>query len=99
MLIDTLAAMTLNGLAFYAVAATIDRRGSPLQASRRGCSSRFRPSPCSSRWATSFAPASTRLRYDWIYLVLAITIALASQTRQRRAFYYAGVLNTGAALL
>ena len=37
-------------------------------------------------------------RYDWIYLALALTIALLSQTRQRRAFYYAGVLNTGGAL-
>ena len=38
------------------------------------------------------------LRYDWIYLALALTTALLSQTRQRRAFYYAGVLNTGSAL-
>jgi hypothetical protein len=37
-------------------------------------------------------------RFDWIYLTLAVAIAVLSQTRQRRAFYYAGVLNTGAAL-
>jgi hypothetical protein len=37
-------------------------------------------------------------RYDWIYLGAAITIALLSQKRQRRAFYYAGLINTGGAL-
>ena len=37
-------------------------------------------------------------RFDWVYLMLALGIAVLSQTRQRRAFYYAGVLNTGAAL-
>ena len=38
------------------------------------------------------------LRYDWIYLGLAVAIATLSQARQRRAFYYAGMLNLGGAL-
>jgi hypothetical protein len=98
-LIDTLAAMTLNGLAFYAVAATIERRGSPQQ----GVAARllFTISPFAVLQPLGYLVRTGEyaLRYDWIYLVLAITTALASQTRQRRAFYYAGVLNTGAALL
>jgi hypothetical protein len=39
------------------------------------------------------------LRYDWLYLACAVAIALLSEKRQRRAFFYAGVLNTGAALV
>ena len=38
------------------------------------------------------------LRYDWIYLALALAVTLLSQQRQRKSFYYAGLLNTGAAL-
>jgi hypothetical protein len=37
-------------------------------------------------------------RFDWLYLVLALTVAPLSERRQRKAFYYAGLLNTGAAL-
>jgi hypothetical protein len=38
------------------------------------------------------------LRYDWIYLALALVVTLLSERRQRKSFYYAGLLNTGAAL-
>jgi hypothetical protein len=38
------------------------------------------------------------LRCDWIYLALALTVTLLSQRRQRKSFYYAGLLNTGGAL-
>ena len=34
-----------------------------------------------------------------MFLGAALTIAVLSHRRQRRAFYYAGVMNTGAALL
>ena len=37
-------------------------------------------------------------RYDWIYLGLALAVTLLSQRRQRKSFYYAGLLNTGGAL-
>ena len=33
--------------------------------------------------------------FDWIYLALALAIALLSHARRRRSFYYAGVLNSG----
>lgn len=35
---------------------------------------------------------------DWLYLALALAIVLASHARQRKSFYYAGLLNTGVAL-
>ena len=36
--------------------------------------------------------------FDWIYLLGAIAIAVLSHARQRRSFYYAGVINSGVAL-
>ena len=36
--------------------------------------------------------------FDWAYLGLAVTIALLSHQRQRKSFYYAGLVNTGVAL-
>ena len=36
--------------------------------------------------------------FDWAYLGLAITMALLSRQRQRKSFYYAGLINTGVAL-
>ena len=38
-------------------------------------------------------------RVDWLYLGLAIAIALVSHQRQRKSFYYAGLVNTGVALV
>jgi len=37
-------------------------------------------------------------RFDWAYLILAWGITFASHFRQRKSFYYAGLLNTGLAL-
>ena len=38
------------------------------------------------------------LRFDWLYLVLALAITFASHFRQRKSFYYAGLINTAVAL-
>lgn len=35
---------------------------------------------------------------DWIYLGLALAVTLVSERPQRKGFYDAGLLNTGAAL-
>lgn len=35
---------------------------------------------------------------DWIYAAVALVIMILSQRRQRRSFYYAGLLNFGVAL-
>ena len=98
LLVDTLAAMTLNGIGFYLLATVLDRRGTELQ----GTATRllFTVSPFAILQPLGYLVRSGEysLRYDWIYLGLALTIAILSQTRQRRAFYYAGMLNLGAAL-
>jgi hypothetical protein len=44
-------------------------------------------------WTAEYARS-----FDWAYLGLAVTIALLSHQRQRKSFYYAGLINTGVAL-
>jgi serine/threonine protein kinase len=97
-LIDTLAAMTLNGMGFYALASVLDRYGTELQATAVRLLFTLAPFAILQPLGYLVRTAEYSPRHDWIYLALALAIALASQTRQRRAFYYAGVLNTGAAL-
>ena len=98
LLIDTLAAMTLNGIGFYALASALDRHGTELQATAARLLFTLSPFAILQPLGYLVRTAEYSPRYDWIYLALALLIALLSQTRQRRAFYYAGVLNTGAAL-
>ena len=38
------------------------------------------------------------VRFTWAYLLLSLVIALLSRRRQRKAFYYAGLVNTVVAL-
>ena len=98
LLIDTLAAMTLNGIGFYALASALDRHGTELQATAARLLFTLSPFAILQPLGYLVRTAEYSLRYDWIYLGLALLVALLSQTRQRRAFYYAGVMNTGAAL-
>ena len=98
LLLDTLAAMTLNGVGFYALAAALDRHGTELQTTAARLLFTLAPFAILQPLGYLVRTAEYSPRFDWIYLVLALVIALLSQTRQRRAFYYAGVLNTGAAL-
>ena len=98
LLLDTLAAMTVNGILVYAVAGALRRRGSELMAGAGGLL--FAVSPFAILQPLGFLSRTGEysLRYDWIYLGLAVAIALLSERRQRKSFYYAGLLNTGAAL-
>jgi hypothetical protein len=97
-LLDTVAAMTLNGLVFYAIAAGLRRRGTELMAGAAGLL--FAVSPFAVLQPLAFLVRMNQysLRYDWIYLTLALSVTLLSERRQRKSFYYAGLLNTGAAL-
>jgi hypothetical protein len=98
LLLDTLTAMTANGMAFYGAAALLNERGSDH-------------SKVAARMLFSLAPFAMlhplgwlvrtgdySLRFDWLYAAFACAIILLSQRRQRRSFYYAGLVNLGFAL-
>jgi hypothetical protein len=97
-LLDTVGAMTLNGLCFYAIAAGVRRRGTELMAGATGLLFAVSPFAVLQPLAYLVRSAEYSLRYDWIYLALALSVTLLSERRQRKSFYYAGLLNTGAAL-
>jgi hypothetical protein len=97
-LLDTIAAMTANGLLFYLVAGVMRRRGTELMAAAGGLLFVVSPFALLQPLAYLVRTGEYSLRYDWIYLALALGVSLLSQRRQRKSFYYAGILNTGAAL-
>ena len=98
LLLDTLAAMTLNGLLIYAAGAGLDR--SPSELIRSTARMLFILSPFAILQPLAYLCQRDEysLRYDWLYLGLALAITFLSHYRQRRAFYYAGLLNTAGAL-
>jgi len=98
LLLDTVAGMTINGLLFYAAAGLIRRRGTELMSGAGGLLFAISPFAVLQPLAYLVRTDEFSLRYDWIYLSLALVIAILSERRQRKSFYYAGLLNTGAAL-
>jgi hypothetical protein len=96
--IDTVGALTLNGLAFYLIASAIERYGSDLMKVAGTVLFVITPFSTLEPVASLVNRGEYSLRIDWIYLGLAALAAFASHTRQRRSFYYAGLLNTSLAL-
>ena len=98
-LLDTMAAMSLNGLAFYAAAVVLRRYGSAMMEGASGLL--FAVSPFAVLQPVGYLVRTGEYspRIDWVYLLLALAIAMLSERRQRKSFYYAGLLNTGAALV
>jgi len=97
-LLNTLGALALNGVLMYAVALAVERRGS--DAMRRAGGLLFTLSPFAALKPLGYLSmtADYSLNYDWIYLGLSLGSCLLSHQRQRRSFYYAGLINTGWAL-
>jgi serine/threonine protein kinase len=97
-LLDTVVAMTVNGVLFYAVASALDRRRSDQV--RGAARFLFMVAPFAIiqplGWLIKTGEYSFRL--DWLYAAAALAVMLLSHPRQRRSFYYAGVLNLGSAL-
>ncbi len=96
-LLGTVVAMSLNGMLFYLVGLAVERAGS--EAMQPSALVLFVVSPFA-----VLAPVGYLVRigqysptYDWWYLALALTSAILSHQRQRRSFYYAGVLNASVA--
>jgi serine/threonine protein kinase len=97
-LIDTLAALSLNGILFYGVAWLVERHGSDATAPAAQLLFTIAPFSILEPIAYLSETAQYSLKVDWLYLGLAIAIALVSHQRQRKSFYYAGLVNTGVAL-
>jgi hypothetical protein len=97
-LLDTIAAMTINGAIFYGGASLLVRRGTPL--SQAAADLLFVIAPFALLHPLGYLVRTSEYspRYDWIYAACALVIMLLSERRQRRSFYYAGLLNLGAAL-
>jgi len=98
LLLDTLAAMTLNGLLFYLTGTACERHGP--DGMRPAAALLFVISPFAVLEPLGFLAKTGEYAkgWDWVYLVLALSMAVLSHRRQRRGFYYAGVLNSTAAL-
>jgi hypothetical protein len=97
-LLDTLAAMTLNGALFYLLAVSLSNRGSDHM--RLAARMLFTIAPFALLQPVGYLVRTHEYspRFDWVYAACALTIILLSQRRQRRSFYYAGLLNLGVAL-
>lgn len=98
LLIDTLGALTLNGVLFYVVAWAIERNGSDATAPAAQLLFTIVPFSILEPLAYLCETAEYSPGVDWLYLALAIGIAFVSHQRQRKSFYYAGLVNSGFAL-
>ena len=97
-LIDTLTAMTLNGVGFYLVASLLERRGSEVMQVSSWLLFTITPFAVLEPLGYLGETGEYSRGFDWFYLALAVTIAVLSHARQRKAFYYAGLINSAWAL-
>jgi hypothetical protein len=98
-LLPALTALALNGVVFYAVAAALEKYGTA--AMTPAAQFLFVVAPFSVLEPLAFLSRTGIYseRFDWTYLALAVGIAIVSHNRQRKSFYYAGLINAGIALV
>ena len=96
--LPTVLALSLNGALFYVVAANLVGRAWSYVEPAAHFLFVIAPYSILEPLAYLSSNGSYSERYTWLYLILAIVIALLSQFRQRKSFYYAGIINTGLAL-
>ena len=97
-LLPTLTALALNGMAFYAVALGLERYGTDAMSPAAHLLFTIAPFSMLEPLGYLSETAVYNTRFDWTYLGLAVGIAILSHQRQRKSFYYAGLVNTGFAL-
>jgi hypothetical protein len=97
-LLDTVAAMTVNGALILGAGSWLERRGTALM--RPAVSFLYALTPFALLEPLGYLAGVGEYsrRFDWLYLALALGVALASRFKQRRSFFYAGLTNTAAAL-
>jgi serine/threonine protein kinase len=96
--LNTLVAMSLAGLAMYGVAWALERLGTDQMGTASFLLFLVSPFAILEPLGYLAASGSYALGFDWIYLVLALGIVVLSRHRQRRSFYFAGLINTAVAL-
>jgi hypothetical protein len=96
--LDTLCALALNGVLFYVLGSIIERRGTPLM--QVAAAMLFVVAPFSALEPLAYLVESQHYKpvIDWVYVGLSATTVVLSHHRQRRSFYYAGLLNTALGL-
>jgi serine/threonine protein kinase len=97
-LLDTVAALTLSGVIFYAVASLVERGGTDVMTPAAQFLFVVAPFSMLEPLAYLCKTGEYSFKVDWLYLAFALIIALLSHKRQRKSFYYAGLVNTGFAL-
>jgi hypothetical protein len=98
-LLDTVAAMTVNGALIYAAGMWLGRHGTPLVRSPARLLCAVSPFAILEPLAYLSQTGDYSRRFDWVYLALAVTIVFLARQQQRRSFFYAGLVNTGVSLL
>jgi len=98
LLLDTLTGMTLSGVLFYASAWVVERRGSDAKAGAAWLLFTISPFAALAPFGYLVKTGEYARPFDWVYLALAFAVAFISHQRQRRGFYYAGIINSGFAL-
>ena len=98
LLLDTVTAMTVNGVLIYGAAWLLGHRGSRLMDAAAQMLYAISPfAILKPLFYLNHVDEYSR-RFDWFYLALALAIAFLSHYRQRRSFYYAGLINSAGAL-
>jgi serine/threonine protein kinase len=97
-LLPTLAALSLNGTLFYGVALAFEKYGSSAMRPATALLVAIAPFSLLEPLAFLSETGIYSTRFDWLYLGLAVSVAVLSHQRQRKSFYYAGLLNSGVAL-
>ena len=97
-LLDTVAMMTVNGALFYAAGDRLVRYGSTQAQTAAHLLFVVAPFALLHPLGYLVRTAEYSPRWDWLYAACATTIVLLSERRQRRSFYYAGMLNLGMSL-
>jgi len=98
LLLDTVVAMTAGGVLIYLVAVALEGVGSELLAGASRLLYLLTPFAVLEPAAWLVSTGEYDRTWGWIYLALALGLAAASQHRQRKSFFYAGLGNTGLAL-
>lgn len=97
-LLDTLAAMSANGVLFFLVGSLMESRGTRAMGPSAWLLVVIAPFAILHPMGWLVMTGDYSSRYDWLYLVLALVVVVLSHYRQRKSFFLAGLLNTALAV-